>query len=155
LVVSGCGYRVGPTVRSAYADVKKIDVPTVINKTFEPNVQSLITDTIINRFNNDGTFEITGQAQADATLSITINEIDRTPLRFATSNSLVTQEYQLTIRATYELKSKSGKMLNSFSAQGITTFFVSNDLIASQRQAIPLAAESLANDIVSQISEAW
>jgi len=135
--------------------VKKIDVPTVINKTFEPNVQSLITDTIINRFNNDGTFEITGQAQADATLSITINEIDRTPLRFATSNSLVTQEYQLTIRATYELKSKSGKMLNSFSAQGITTFFVSNDLIASQRQAIPLAAESLANDIVSQISEAW
>ncbi len=156
LLLTACGgYRVGPPVRTAYADVKKIYIPMVINKTYEPNIQALVTDTIINRFNNDGTFEITGEAQADAVLHITLNEIDRNPLRFAVGNSLVAQEYQLIMRANFELKSKSGKPLNARGAEGSTTFFVSNDLISSQRQAMPLAAEKLADHIVSQIAEAW
>ncbi|MDL5045402.1 LPS assembly lipoprotein LptE [Oscillatoria amoena NRMC-F 0135] len=155
LVMAGCGYSAGPTKRTAYADVKKIYVPMIKNQTYEPNIQAMLTDTLINRFNNDGTFETTSLADADAVLDVTLTMVERNPLRFATANSLVAQEYQLILRADFVLKNKSGRILNARSAEGITTFFVSNDLISSQRQALPLAGEKLADHIVSQIADAW
>lgn len=156
VILAGCGgYSVGPTPRSAYSDVKKIYIPVVINDTYEPNIQVLVTDTIINRFNNDGTFDTTSLANADATLKINLTQIERNPVRFAVANSLVAQEYQLIMRANFQLVGKDGKILNAQGVEGLTTFFVSNDLISSQRQALPLAAEKLADKIVSQITDAW
>jgi hypothetical protein len=38
---------------------------------------------------------------------------------------------------------------------GTTSFFVGNDLNSDERQALPLAAEELAVNLVTQVSEGW
>jgi len=154
-LVAGCGYQVGPTNRPAYKDVKTIFIPVIKNDTYLPQVQTMISSTIIKKFENDGSFRVVNEKEADAYLKIILKRYTQNPLRFSRDNVLVTQEYELVLEADWELTSKTGEKLNSNSAVGRTTFYVGNDLVAARRQAIPLAAEALAYRIVSSVSEGW
>ncbi|MDX2227640.1 MAG: LPS assembly lipoprotein LptE [Verrucomicrobiae bacterium] len=156
ILLAGCGYQVGPTPRGQfYPGVKKIFIPVVKNQTFEPRIQVLVTDTIIREFQKDGSFEIGTEAEADAILIVNLRDLTRSPLRFAQSNVVVAQEYELLLRGDFEMKGRDGKVLSSGSLSGRTTFYVGNDLIAAQQQALPLAAENLGYKIASHISEQW
>jgi hypothetical protein len=44
-------------------------VPTFNNRTLVPHIEVLVTDTVIKQFQQDGTFMITSDDKADATLT--------------------------------------------------------------------------------------
>jgi len=156
--LGGCaGYHIGPVQPYYLRAVHKISVPTFENKTLLPRVSVLVTDTVIKQFQQDGTYRIVGDEDADAILQGEITRVSRAPARSVRGNVLATTEFNLSMRVRYSLVDpKSKKPLRPpADVIGTTSFFVGPDITSDQRQALPLAAEELAVRLVSQLSEGW
>jgi outer membrane lipopolysaccharide assembly protein LptE/RlpB len=157
LLLTGClGYHVGPVKPSVLRDVHGIAVPTFENKTLLPRIEALITDSVIKQLQQDGTYRIANENNADAILKAEISEISRTPARSLRGNVLATTEFNLAMHVKYKLETPSGTVLMpSTEVVGTTSFFVGEDVTTDERQALPLAAEELAIHLVTQLSEGW
>jgi len=155
--LSGClGYHVGPVKPYYLRDVHSIAVPTFKNRTLVPRIEVLVTDTLIKQFQQDGTFEITSDDKADATLTGEISRIIRNPARSVRENVLATTEFSLALSVSFTLTARDGKPLaGPNEATGTTSFFVTSDVTTDERQALPLATEDLATRLVTQLSEGW
>jgi len=157
LAISGClGYQIGPVKPYYLRDVHTIAVPTFKNRTLVPRVEVLVTDTLIKQLQQDGTFQITSDDKADATLSAEISRINRYPARSVQGNVLATTEFNLALTLRYSLDVRDGKhLVGAAEVTGTTSFFVSSDVTTDERQALPLATEDLATRLVTQLSEGW
>ena len=157
LAVSGClGYHIGPVKPYYLRDIHAIAVPTFKNSTLVPRIEVLVTDTVIKQFQQDGTFQITSDDKADATLNGEVSHITRLPARSVRGNVLATTEFNLVLTIRYSLNGRDGKALaGPADAVGTTSFFVSSDVTTDERQALPLATEDLATRLVAQLSEGW
>ena len=155
--LSGClGYHIGPIKPNYLSDVHSIAVPTFKNNTLIPRIEALVTGTVIKQFQQDGTFTIASEQNADAVLKGEISRISRSPARSLRGNVLATTEFNLIMRVKYRLVGKDGKTIGPpGEAQGTTSFFVGSDVVTDERQALPLATEELATRLVSQLSEGW
>jgi len=137
-------------------DVHSISVPTFKNRTLVPRIEVLVTDTVIKQLQQDGTFRITGDDKADATLNGEVYRVIRTPARSVRGNVLATTEFNLGLSVRYSLTGRNGEALApSGEVYGSTSFFVGSDVTTDERQALPLATEDLATRLVSQLSEGW
>lgn len=156
LCLSGClGYRIGPVKPHYLNDVHSIAVPTFTNKTLLPRIEVLVTDTVIKQIQQDGTFRIASDDTADAVLKGEIVRIDRAPLRSVRGNVLATAQFGLVMVLKYSLVARDGHPLVSSQAVGTTSFFIGTDIQTDERQALPLATEELATNLVAQLSEGW
>ena len=161
--LAGCaGYQQGPIKPTPMANVKTLAVPTFKNDTLETRVEVLLANSLIKQIQQDGTYRIVDEKDADATVDGVIEEIQRKPERSVRGNTLLSKEYSLIMRVKYTIKERAtGRELEHRSVTGKTTFFVSGsnalaaDVLQDERQALPLAAEDLAVRLVSQISEGW
>jgi Lipopolysaccharide-assembly len=171
-VLSGCfGYHIGPVKPYYLQDVHTIAVPTFKNETLIPRIEVLVTGTVIKQFQQDGTFQIRNQENADVILKGEITRISRSPARSVRGNVLATAEFNLAMHVKYKLVGRDGKLLvRSGEVSGTTSFFVGTggtnddttaktntvaDVTTDERQALPLATEELATRLVSQLSEGW
>src|SRR5207302_8815975 len=129
LALSGClGYRVGPVKPYYLRDVHTISVPTFENRTLLPRIEVLVTDTVIKQLQQDGTYQITSEDKADATLSGEISRITRTPARSVRGNVFATTEFNLGLTVRYSLNGRNGEHLaGPTDAYGNTSLFVSSD----------------------------
>jgi len=147
---------VGPVKPSVLRDVHAVAVPTFENKTLLPRIEVLITDSVIKQLQQDGTYRIANENNADAILKAEITDISRTPARSVRGNVLATTEFNLIMHVKYKLETPSGTVLMpSAEVVGTTSFFVGTDVTTDERQALPLAAEELASHLVTQLSEGW
>ncbi len=164
-LVACLGYHIGPVKPYYLQDVHTIAVPTFENNTLIPRIEVLVTDTVIKQFQQDGTFKIASNDNADMILKGEISRITRSPARSVRGNVLATSEFNLVMRLRYKLVGNDGKPIGPpGEVSGSTSFFVGNtssisttngDVTADERQALPLATEELANHLVSQLSEGW
>jgi hypothetical protein len=157
LALSGClGYHVGPVKPYYLRDIHTIAVPNFKNRTLLPRVEVLVSDTLIKQFQQDGTFQITSEDKADATLSGEVSRVTRLPARSVRGNVLATTEFTLALTLNYTLTTRDGKAVaGPGEVTGTTSFFVSSDVTTDERQALPLATEDLATRLVAQLSEGW
>jgi hypothetical protein len=157
LCLSGCfGYHIGPAKPQYLGNIHTIAVPTFKNQTLQPRIEVLVTNTVIKQFQQDGTFRIESNETADAILEAEIFDVSRSPARSVRGNVLATTEFNLAIRVKYKLIGRDGAALGpQGTAVGTTSFFVGSDVTTDERQALPLATEQLATQLVSQLSEGW
>lgn len=163
LLFSGCaGYHIGPIKPAKFAGINSIAVNNFKNDTLQPRVEILMANSVVKQIQQDGTYKVADESNADAVLEGTLEEIRRRPSRYVRGNVLQTREYTLQIRARYKLTQRgTGKLLDERTTFGSTSFFVSGsgsiaaDVNQDELQAFPLAAEDLAVRLVSQISEGW
>ena len=161
--LSGCaGYQIGPIKPKLMDGVNTIAVSTFENETLEPRVEVLLANSVIKQIQQDGTYRIARETDADAVLHGTLDEIQRRPARSVRGNILQTREYILVLRVRYRLTNRrTGQEIFQRSVTGTTSFFASGsntiagDVNQDERQALPIAAEDLAARLVSQISEGW
>jgi outer membrane lipopolysaccharide assembly protein LptE/RlpB len=154
---SCAGYKLGNIPSAEMEGVKTIYVPVVKNDSYEPGLQVLTTNSVIRKLETDGTYLSSRLTKADATLEIMITDVSRTPKRLQRDNTIVTQEYTVTITAKFTLTNHNTgkKVLNGAVASGTTDFFLFNDVQEGERQALPLAVDKLAYEIVKQVTEGW
>jgi len=156
--LSGCaGYRVGNISGRDLQGVHSVYVPVAKNASLEPDIQVVVTNDIIRRFESDGTLSVNPNIDSDSEFDITIDSVSREPLRSSSNDILVTSEYSLTIHATctYVNRKLGKKIFENAPVVGSTTFFTQADINEGQRQALPLASEDLAINAVKLVTEGW
>lgn len=159
----GCaGYHIGPIKPTPMKSVQKIAVTNFKNDTLEPRIEVLMANALIKQIQQDGSYRITSEQDADAIVQGSIDRIERFAARGAKNDFYQTSEYNLGVFAKIRVTEKrTGKVLMERSLTGNSSFFVSGrnlrtaDVNKDERQAIPLAAEDLATQMVSYLSEGW
>lgn len=163
VLFSGCaGYKIGPIKPKFMEGIQTLAIPSFKNDTLEPRVEVLLATVLIKQFQQDGTYQIADESNADAIIIGTLERIERRPARSVRGNYLQTLEYTLILRCRFQIKNRrTGVIIDDRAINGTTSFFVTGsntiaaDVNQDERQAIPLAAEELAVRYVSQISEGW
>ena len=156
-MLSGCaGYHLGPIKPSYLKGINTIAVPSFKNMTLIPRLEVPLADILIKQFQQDGTYEIGSEDSADAILQGTVVSVNRVPTRSLIGNVLQTTEFTLQLTVDYKLTNRiTGKELAHRKVVGTTEFFVGGDLEQDEQQAIPLAGEQAAVQIVSGVSEGF
>jgi len=156
LWMAGCAnYKIGNTPKGeGLQDIRVLYVPTAVNETDETAVPGPVTNAILQEIDRDGTFRHGRKDEADAILEVTVKRIERSPIQQSVEQYLTTLQYQLTIHLeyrVYSMKDKKEVILRS-PVSGFTTFFVQGDQTESQRQALPLAAQNAAQNLVTALA---
>jgi len=160
MVLCSCAnYQMGSTPKGhGLEDVKVLYVPTAVNETDETAVPGPVTNAILQEIDRDGTFRHARKDESDAILEVTVRKIERSPIQQSVEQYLTTLQYQLTITLEYRIysmKNKKEAVAKSL-VNGYTTFFVQGDQTESQRQALPLAAQNAAQNLVTSLaSRGW
>lgn len=157
MLLAGCaGYHLGPVKPTYLKNVTTIAVPSFKNNTLLPRMEVLVANSVIKQFQQDGTYQIGTMESSDAILEGTILSIERQPARSLRGNVLATTEFNLDLKIEYTLTERhGGKVLARRAVTGTTSFFVGGDVQQDEQQALPLAAEKAAVQIVSYLSEGW
>ncbi len=160
-VLSGCGYTLGEVKPSSMRRVNTISVSTFQNKTVVPRLEAQTADAVVKQFQQDGTYRIETSDRADAILTGTIISLQRQPMRVYGSNVLQTSEFELLLVVEYYVKDRvTGALLLKGKAEGRTPFFVNSDsinsdLVTDQNVNYPIAAQRMAEHLVSHVAEGW
>lgn len=161
LILSGCGYTLGEIKPSSMRRVNTIAVTTFQNRTVVPRLEAQTADAVAKQFQQDGTYRIETSDRADAILSGTIVNLQRQPMRVYGSNVLQTSEFELVLTVEYIIKDRvTGALLVKGTAEGRMPFFVNSDninsdLVTDQNINYPIAAQRMAERLVSHVSEGW
>ncbi len=178
LLLSGCGgYKLGSIKPTAYQHIETIYVPTFHNDTLEPRLGVLVTNAVISQLQQDGTYRIVAEDQADATLLGRIRQIRRFQQRSTQTQVLQSRELVEILEVTFRLEdpltgrviqelnpfgidindrdSVSGQRAQAGRVAGQTSVFLDENFELSERQALSLAAQDAAEQIVAQITEGW
>lgn len=149
-LVSGCGYRVGSLLPK---DLKTIAVPMFKNNTPEPEIETMITNGIIQEFILDGTLKVVEEDVADTLLLGEIIDYRREPIRYTKDE--VTKEYRLVIavKIRFEDMLRNESTWENPRVEGYVEFFVGSSLPESERLNLPVAVKDLAHHVVEKVVE--
>ena len=154
-VLTGC-YTLGDARPSMMRGISSLAVPVSANRTLEPNVEDLLTDTITKELQTDGTYSITYNDRADAIVYTTLVETQRRASRSVRGNVIAASEYVLYTTVEYKVvEAVGGKVLMTGEILGQTSFFVTADLQSDEAQALPLAFSDVAIKLASRLSEGF
>jgi len=124
-------------------------------------LEAQTADAVVKQFQQDGTYRIETTDRADAILGGTIISLQRQPMRVYGSNVLQTSEFELVLTVEYVVKDRvTGAILLKGKATGQTPFFINSDnlnsdLVTDQNINYPIAAQRMAEHLVSHVSEGW
>lgn len=178
LMLTGCvgGYSVGAVKPAEYEGINSIYIPTFENDTLEPRLSVLTTNAVISAIQQDGTYTVTTEGAADAVLRGKIRRIENRQQRSANNNVLRTREMMVQVQIDWYLENESGQRIERRNAFGVdkaqrdllsgrhrssgqvtgrTSIFLDPNYQLSDRQALVLAMEDAAEQLVSSLSEGW
>ena len=154
-VCSCANYKMGNTPKGGgLDDVRILYVPTAVNETDETAVPGPVTNAILQEIDRDGTFRHARKDESDAVLEVTVKKIERVPIQQSVEQYLTTVQYQLNLSLEYRVYSMKDKkeVVTKTTVTGYTTFFPQGDQTESQRQALPLAAQNAAENLVTSLA---
>ncbi|MET0253847.1 MAG: LPS assembly lipoprotein LptE [Terrimicrobiaceae bacterium] len=155
-LLGGCGYKLGEIRPTPMRSVRNLAVPTFKNKTYEPRVEVLLADTLIKTLQEDGTYIIVSEDNAEAIPNCTLTKIERSSLRSVQNNVLATAEFGLRLDIAYQVSDRvTGSILKEGRVRGASSFFSNSDLQTTERQAIPVAARDAAIKLTTEVAEGW
>jgi hypothetical protein len=155
LFLTGCaGYRFGPIKPDRMASVQTVAVPTFKNMTLEPRSAVLVTNEVIGRVQNDGSYKVVSTGAADAVLKGTIVELRRRPLRGVRFNTTRTREMEFELFVDFSVEdTRTREVLIEGRARGSSQLFLGGNFQLTERQSLQEAAANVARDIVTRLSE--
>jgi len=155
-LLGGCGYRVGPTGGQT-AGARSITVNPVVNRTLETGVSDTLGQSLRQSLQRDGTYRLATREPGDVVVTTTVTDFRRAGVSYLSDNVLAVQDYRLMLTAQVTATERgSGKVLLNRAVTGFTLVRVASDLTQSERQALPLATQDLAQNITTVlVDEKW
>ena len=155
--LTGCaGYQLGP-VNGEVAGAKSIEILPFNNQTLQPRLGDAVTQSLRERLQTDGTYHLDTHGNADVVVTGVITRYQRIPETFLNTDVTTAQSYRINITSHVVARERaSGKMLLDKDVSAYTLVSVGPDLASAERQATPLLAQDLAENISELITEgAW
>jgi hypothetical protein len=157
LSLTGCGgYRLGP-VNGATAGEKSVQIQPFNNQTLQPRLGDDVTEALRERVQSDATYRLATSGTADVVVSGEIRQYQHTALGYLNHDAATPQNYRIGITAhVVARETATGKILFDREVKGLALVNVGPDLVSSERQANPILAADLANNILELLAEgAW
>lgn len=155
-LLPGCAsYRLGSMLPP---EIKTVYVPTFVNETSEPFIETDVTRATLEALQLDGSLRIARSAEeADSVLTVTLTGYDLNPLTYEKVRRTAANEYRMVLSARVVLvNSKTGKVLaENPLVQGENTFDIAGDFTTSKATGLPNAARDLGRRIAAAVVEAW
>ncbi|MEI9866149.1 MAG: LptE family protein [Limisphaerales bacterium] len=154
---AGCAsYHLGP-VNGATAGARSIEVFPFNNQTLQPRLGDAVTQALRERLQTDGTYHLDTHGEGDVVVTGVIVRYHRIGLSYLNSDVTTAQSYRINITAKVTARERaSGKVILDKEVTGYTLVTVGTDLASAERQASPLLAQDLAQNICELITEgAW
>jgi predicted alpha-1,6-mannanase (GH76 family) len=157
VLLAGCaGYHLGP-VNDAVAGGRSIEILPFNNQTLQPRLGDAVTQALRERIQTDGTYRLDTHGGADVVVSGVIIRYTRVGVSYLDTDVQTAQSFRVNITAHVVARERaSGKLLFEKDVTGYTLVSVGRDLASAERQATPLLAADLAQNISGLITEgAW
>jgi len=154
--LSGCGYHFTGKRGTLTPGVKTIAVPFFTNKTFEPRIENLFTDALIEEFLKRGKVNVSKGDDSDATIIGTIKSFKETPVSFDRNDRVL--EYRATVTLDISLRRNDNGVIiwKVSSLSGYHEYTVSSKTATTYNnkiEAIRKVAEDMSEDIHNRIFE--
>jgi outer membrane assembly lipoprotein YfiO len=147
------GYRLGPT-GGRIAGAESIQVLPFENRTLEPRFTDALTTALRRVMQQDGTYKLRTDGEADLVLSGVVTDYRRTELSLTSNDLLSVKDYQVYLTAQVKVVERaSGNVVFEKPFTGWTIMRLGNDLPSLERQTIPELAGDLARTITAAIVE--
>lgn len=152
-LLGGCaGYHLGP-VNDAIPGGKSVEILPFNNKTLEPRLGDAVTQALRERLLADGTYRL-ANSNGDVVVSGVITGYSRQGLSFLSSDVLTANNYQVGVVAHVIVRdSATGTVLLDKNVKGSALVHVGSDLADAERQAMPLLADDLAQNVTQMLTE--
>lgn len=153
-LLAGCaGYQVGPT-NGTPAGSRSVEVALFANHTLEPRLSEPIAQALRKRLQQDGTFRLDTQGNADVVVTGDITSFVRNPLTFQRNDIITTRDYDELVTVHVKATERgSGKVILDRDVIGRSTIQSNADLGSAERQAAPLVAESIARQVTDLLAD--
>ncbi len=157
LILSSCGYSLVGRGNSLPEHIQTVQIPIFENKTGEPDLDSIITRVVKEKFIIDGRLKVVDSDLADSLLEGKIVSYNISPVAFSSDNNVTVYQISLGIDIKHTDTSSKKKLLK----QTINTkwrYNVNSNIaftIGEKRQAIEEAAENAADLIISLVIESF
>ncbi len=157
VTLTGCaGYQLGGQKPAHLQRVTKLAVPTFENLTLEPRLGSLVTNAIIKQIQNSGGYEIVAMKDAEAVLEGKIIDVNRSQFRADRRNVLRTSQLLMTLRTEYTItEAGSTNIIHRGRGSADSYTILDRNIQNSEAQALEDAAQRLAVNVASDITEGW
>lgn len=154
LVLCGCsGYRLG-SVNGATAGGKTIEVLPFNNQTLQPRLGDALTQALRERLQVDATYRLVTAQPGDLVVSGIIRNYDREGLGYLNNDSTTPQNYRVGITVHVVVRDRvTGATVLDRDVKGHTLVNVGSDFASSERQAAPLLAADVAQNIIALLTE--
>ena len=155
LLLAGCaGYHLGPVNPNIRAGEESIEVLPFNNQTLQPRLGSALTQALREQLQTDSTYHLATRGPGDVVVSGNITSYGREAVSFLSADVSTPEDYRITITAHVTAREHAtGKVLLDKSVTGDTLVHVSSDLANAERQALPLLAQDLAQNITELLTE--
>jgi hypothetical protein len=153
-LLAGCaGYRLGP-VNGAVAGEKSIEILPFNNQTLQPRLNDTVTEAVRERVQTDGTYRLATDGAGDLVMSGTLLQYSHAAMGYLNRSFVTPQNYRVGVVVRVTVRERaSGKVLFSRDVKGHTLVNVGLDFASSERQALPLLAADLAENVVKELAE--
>ena len=146
LALTGCAYRLGPT-NGQRAGARSVQVNPFYNKTIEPRLVEAVAMALRKQLQQDGTYELNTNDEADVVVTGAILSYERHSLTFVSRDVITPRDYRLTITAQVTARERStGRLLLDRKVTGHSDIRIGPDLNSSEREALPLVVADLARN---------
>jgi hypothetical protein len=151
LLLTGCGYTLGPT-SGLEAGSRTVQINPPVNQTPEPRLSESLNHQLRKQLQRDGTFRLSTRGDGDVIVTTTITNYRRTGETFQRRDTLTVRDYRIHIVAFVTAYDRvTGKNLVSREFSGRTRVRIGTDEASTERQALPLLTEDLARNIASAL----
>ena len=157
LTGGGCGgYKLGPG-GSQLAGATSIQIQPIANRTLEPHLGDAVSTALRLRFQRDGTYKLATHNDGDLVLTGSVIRYDRIALSYQPDDILTPLDMRIEMTAHVKVVERgSGKVVLDRDVGGYTLLRVGSDITSAERQALPLLAGDLANNVSRLLdSKAW
>jgi outer membrane lipopolysaccharide assembly protein LptE/RlpB len=107
---SGCGYHFLGKGKGTLEEIKTIAIPYFMNKTYEPGIDQIFTDALVNEFVESREFVITTEDKAEVVMKGVLKSFGEQVISFDRNDRAM--EYRITVSLEFSVEERAtGKVL--------------------------------------------
>jgi len=124
------------------------------NQTLQPRLGDALTQSLRERLQVDATYRLATSGSGDIIVTGVIRQYQREGLGFLNTDVATPQNFRVDIVAHVTARERAtGRLLFERDVRGHTLVHIGSDLASAERQAMPLLADDLAQNIISLLAE--
>jgi len=157
LSLACCGYSLVGRGTALPPDVRSIRIPVFANATGQPEVETVVTGRVKDKFIQDGRLSVVEGPAADSALHGVIEKYELKPLSYDSQNNVTQYLAEIVVSVTHSM-ADSGRVLARRKVDTKEVFKVDASVAGSESQrmaALNRAADAAAISILSLVVEAF